>query len=233
MTDVSTPENLALDLTQSNKDDVVALDDSDVRTFLQANPDFFLRNGDLLEKLAVPHATRGSVSLVDVQSDQLKKRVRQLSQKLNQLISVAKQNEKIYRVYVALNLKLMQCKNFADVQNTLEEVMLEQLNLASVHIKPFSGALALPELQQRLFIEKRFRSGKFFFGRLGQHEKQLLFADDVAESAALVLIGDDKPIAILAVGSKDAGHFAPNMDTLLLRQLQQMLNILLGDFLEY
>ena len=237
MTDASMQDNLAVDFTQKTKENsnssIQYPSEEQVRKFLSATPDFFLRNLDLLEKLQVTHPLKGSVSLVEMQSEQLRKRINQLTKKLNQLINVAKQNEKIYRVYVSLNLKLMRCKSLDDVQQTLETVMQEELNLASVHIKPFKGPYALPELQQRLFIEKRFRNSAFFFGRLGQHEKQLMFADEIAESAALVLIGDDTPIAILAVGSKDPGHFAPSMDTLMLRQLQQMLYILLSEFFEY
>lgn len=233
MTDTSTPDNLARDLTEQSSMSVQSMNDEDVRAFLKQNPGFFIRNSDLLEKLQIMHGEKGSVSLVELQSEQLRKRIKLLTQKLNQLINVAKQNERIYRVYVALNLKLMKCKSVEDVTNTLEEVMLQELNLSSVHLVPFKGPHALPELQQRLFMEKRFRTGAYFFGRLSQHEKQLLFKDDLAESVALVLVGEPNALAILAVGSKDAGHFTPNMDTLMLRQLQQMLAILLDDFLAY
>jgi uncharacterized protein YigA (DUF484 family) len=237
MTDASTPDNVAIDFSQkvneSSHKDVTTMSEIDVRNYLTTNPEFFQKHVDLLEKLKLSHPVKGSVSLVEMQSEQLRKRIKQLTQKLNQLISVAKQNEKIYRVYVALNLQLMACKTIEDVQSTLENVMIQELHLASVHVKPFKGPHALPELQQRLFIEKRFKNGPYFFGRLSQHEKQLIFAEEIAESVALVLIGEKTPLAILAVGSRDASHFAPSMDTLMLKQLQQMLCILLSDFYNY
>ncbi|MFC3095309.1 DUF484 family protein [Alteromonas sediminis] len=232
MKDVSRQSTLAVELSDVVVDDH-ALDSEVVREYLLQHPGFFVDNADLFEKISVPHSTKGSVSLVELQGEQLRKKIRHLSQKLNQLIAVAKQNEKIYRVYVSLNLKLMKCKSVSDVQATLEEVMLEHLHLASVKLLPFKGAMALPELQQRLFIEKRFKSSPFFFGRLSQHERQLVFKDEVAESVALVLIGDETLLGMLAAGSADAGHFGPNMDTLLLRQLQQMLTILLSEFFSY
>lgn len=232
MKDVSRQSTLAVELTEV-VGDRTTLDSETVRDYLLKNPGFFVDNADLFEKIAVPHTNKGSVSLVELQGEQLRKKIRHLSQKLNQLIAVAKQNEKIYRVYVSLNLKLMKCKSVQDVQETLEDVMLEHLHLSSVKLIPFKGAMALPELQQRLFVEKRFKSSPFFFGRLSQHEKQLTFKDDIAESVALVLIGEDSPLGMLAAGSADAGHFGPNMDTLLLRQLQQMLTILLSEFFDY
>jgi uncharacterized protein YigA (DUF484 family) len=209
------------------------IDAEQVAAYLLENPDFFSRFPQIVEKISIPHAHKGSVSLVELQSEQLRKKVRSLSYKLNQLISIAKQNEAIYRVYADLNLRILKCTNLDDLKFILEEVIQENLQLASVTLKPFKGAHALPEIQQRLFIEKRFKRHKFFFGRLSEHERKLLFAEQEANSVALLLIGDLGELGILAIGSKDPGHFNPDMDTLLITQLQQFLGILLPKLLTY
>ena len=209
------------------------IDAEQVAAYLLENPDFFSQFPQVVEKIIIPHAHKGSVSLVELQSEQLRKKVRSLSHKLNQLISIAKQNEAIYRVYADLNLRILKSTNIDDLTFILEEVIQENLQLASVTLKPFKGAHALPEIQQRLFIEKRFKRDKFFFGRLSDHERKLLFADQEANSVALLLIGDLGELGILAIGSKDPGHFNPDMDTLLITQLQQFLGILLPKMLTY
>lgn len=209
------------------------IDAEQVAAYLLENPEFFTQFPQVIEKISIPHAHKGSVSLVELQSEQLRKKVRSLSHKLNQLISIAKQNEAIYRVYADLNLRILKCTNLDDLKFILEEVIQENLQLASVTLKPFKGAHALPEIQQRLFIEKRFKRHKFFFGRLSEHERKLLFADQEANSVALLLIGDLGEFGILAIGSKDPGHFNPEMDTLLITQLQQFLGILLPKLLTY
>jgi uncharacterized protein YigA (DUF484 family) len=208
-------------------------DAEQVAAYLLENPEFFNQFPQIIEQMSIPHAHKGSVSLVELQSEQLRKKVRSLSHKLNQLISIAKQNEAIYRVYADLNLRILKSTNFDDLTFILEEVIQENLQLASVTLKPFKGAHALPEIQQRLFIEKRFKKEQFFFGRLSDHERKLLFADQEANSAALLLIGDSGELGILAIGSKDPGHFNPDMDTLLITQLQQFLGILLPKMLTY
>jgi uncharacterized protein YigA (DUF484 family) len=208
-------------------------DAEQVAAYLLENPDFFNQFPQIIEQMSIPHAHKGSVSLVELQSEQLRKKVRSLSHKLNQLISIAKQNEAIYRVYADLNLRILKSTNFDDLTFILEEVIQENLQLASVTLKPFKGAHALPEIQQRLFIEKRFKKEQFFFGRLSDHERKLLFADQEANSAALLLIGDSGELGILAIGSKDPGHFNPDMDTLLITQLQQFLGVLLPKMLTY
>lgn len=213
--------------------DDAAVRAEDVRAYLLNNPEFFAHYPELLEKLVIPHEQHGSVSLVEKQSEILRNKVRQLSRKIHQLIAIAKQNERIYRVYVDLNIRLWQCKDFADIQTTLEQVMLQQLKLSAVSIKPFSGPFAISEIHQRLFVEKHFKNKMFYFGRLSAHEKQLLFDEQPAESVVLVRLGTEDDLGILAVGSNDPGHFNPDMDTLLLTQLQQFLNILLPDLVGY
>ncbi|GGW84241.1 DUF484 family protein [Alteromonas halophila] len=231
MSDISGQSQATVPLNP--RDDSETIEAHDVRQFLLANPDFFTDHADLLEQLVIPHGLRGSVSLVELQSEQLRKKVRQLTYKLSQLISVAKQNEKIYRVYTDLNVQLLRCESVAEVQYTLEEVLQERLQLSSAVIKSFRGPHAVSELQRRLFTEKRFKTDTFFFGRLSQHEKQLLFDDVTAESVALILLGDNKDLGILAICSDDASHFTPDMDTLLLKQLQQVLNIILPPLMGY
>lgn len=213
--------------------DTSELSSADVRRFLLENPEFFAQHPDLLEKIKLPHEHKGSVSLVEIQSEQLRQKVRQLNFKLNQLVSIAKQNEKIYRVYTDLNVQLLRCESVAEVQFTLEDVLQERLQLSSAVIKSFKGPHAIPELQQRLFTEKRFKNTNFFFGRLSQHERQLLFGESPAESVALMLLGDNRELGILGISSSDASHFTPDMDTLLLQQLQQVLNIILPEMMGY
>ncbi len=204
-----------------------------VGQFLVENPDFFIQHPSILEGLQIPHAQKGSVSLVELQSEQMRKKVRLLNYKLSQLISIAKQNEKIYRAYADLNLSILKCRDISEILLKLQETLQEELSLASVELKMFKGANALPELQKRLFMEKRFKQTPYFFGRLSKHEKQLMFGDQIAESTALILLGDNNDLGILAVGSHSADHFTPDMDTLLLNQLREVLNVVLPEKLRY
>lgn len=222
--------NIKID-TDFAEDEVLSA--SDIPAYLLAHPEFFVKNAHLLENLEVPHAHKGSVSLVELQSEQLRKKVRLLNYKLSQLISIAKQNEQIYRVYADLNLRILACTTLEELEYVLTEVMQERLQLESVVIKPFVGAHAFPEIQRRLFVEKRFKLDKFFFGRLSEHERKLLFPEQQANSVALLLLGDSGELGMLAISSKDSSHFNPEMDTLLITQLQQFLSILFPKLMGY
>lgn len=232
MSEMSTQTKITNDIIDEFSQDY-ELSEQDVVQYLRDNPQFFVDNPDLLDKLDIPHQQKGSVSLVELQAEQLRKKNRALGHKLTQLISIAKQNEEIYRIYADLNIRLLACRFFSEVQDVLEEVMQQKLKLSAVTLRPFSGAHALPEIQRKLFIEKRFKQECFFFGRLSQHEKQLLFPEQKVESVALMLLGDKGELGIFAVGSRDPGHFNPDMDTLLITQLQQFLNVMLPNLAGY
>jgi uncharacterized protein YigA (DUF484 family) len=121
-----------------------AVTEAEVREYILNNKDFFVKNPDVAERVQVPHKQKGTVSLVELQGSQLRKKVRQLSFKLSQLISIAKQNERIYRVYADLNMRLLRCTDFAEMQYTIEETLQDELDMSAATIKPFKGLFALP-----------------------------------------------------------------------------------------
>lgn len=203
------------------------LDAIQVKDFLLANPDFFNRFPLLAEQIQISHQKRGAVSLVELQSEQLREKVTELQDKINQLMSVAQQNERIYRLYAELNLRLYQCNSVEAMLDTLQQSIEQQFDLAAVNLKTHSVNESLPEEWQE-FKGKRFKEKHFFFGRLTQAENKLLFGGAEVESVALMLLGDKGELGILAIASNEPDHFSPEMDTLLIAQLQQLMTLLVS-----
>lgn len=218
-------ENLDMDVNQS--------EEQAVSEYLLKNPDFFLRHGKLLEQLRLPHEQRGSVSLVEYQSEKLRKRIRVLQRQLSDLMDVAKENERLFRIYANLQLKLFECKDATDIQICLETTVQDELGLDAVVLKPASGVNALPELQHAYFREKRFKRDHFYFGRLLKHESQTLFGEDEVKSVAMVEVGAHPHSGILAIGSANEDHFHPGMDTLFIDQLRKILSLLLPMIMDF
>lgn len=208
-----------------------AVDDASVAAYLRTHNTFFQHYPDILAQLDIPHEQKGSVSLVELQTEQLRSKVARLQSEIGELVSVAKHNEQIYRIYADLNLKLCRCLDVAEVQQTLERCLLEQLQLSAISLNFFDVEGGLSEFEQKQLQEKRFKNEGFYFGRLSLNEGQMLFCCEV-ESVALVKLGEEGELGILAIASDDAGHFFPDMDTLLLSQLQQCLNMLLPSMLD-
>lgn len=228
-----------------NQGQAPELDSVQVKDYLLANPDFFQQYPILLEQLRIPHQKRGTVSLVELQSQQMREKLTLLQEQINQLMSVAQQNERIYRLYAELNLALCKCSSIEELLNTLQGCIKQQFALSAVSLKIFSNSekhLDNPWMQMQ---QKRLASSHFFFGRLTQSELDTLFAgtlneQEAVESVALMSIGETSatldsqsntcPLGMMAFGSAAPEHFSPEMDTLLITQLQQLMTLLVEKF---
>jgi len=195
-----------------------------VKDYLLSSPEFFARYPLLSEQLRIPHQKKGSVSLVELQAEQLRDKVSELQTKLTELMSVARQNETIYRIYADLHLKLFHCRSLADIRQALTDTFSDELQLSGVALHLFEDSAESP---YQGLLDKRLNNKLFFFGRLNLDENQLLFAQKQPRSVVLMRLKHQQEIGLLAIGSDDEGHFNPDMDTLLITQLQQFLSLLL------
>lgn len=221
--------DLTLETPELAQSDLSELTPQTVADYLSTNPDFFLNYPEVLAQLHVHHQNKGVVSLTQLQSEQYRDKIKLQKRQLEKLIATAKRNETIYSTYAKLNLAIMQCEKFEALEQVLKTQLCDELGLSHAHIYPFASerlpkASIMSELQQRSLIDKKLHRCDYYFGRLGNNEKQLLFPDELAESVALMSIGDNKPIAILAIASGNPLHFTPDMDTTLLSYLRDFLS---------
>jgi hypothetical protein len=227
--DTSASVQLAAETQLEQSETLTKLSSEGVSDYLREHPDFFLNYPDVLAELHVHHQSRGVVSLTQLQSEQYRDKIKSLQKQLEKLLSNAKRNETIYHTYAKLNLAIVQCGSFEQLEQVLCNDLCSSLDLTHAHLYPFMSDKIptdklMPEIQQRSLVEKKLNRSDYYFGRLGLNEKQLLFPGEVAESVALMTIGQTKPIALLAIASDNALHFAPDMDTTLLSYLRDFLS---------
>ena len=73
-----------------------AIEEDAVANYLATHPDFFLRHGDLLAELDLPHDNRGgTVSLIERQMSVLRDNNRRLDRQMRELVSVARANHEL------------------------------------------------------------------------------------------------------------------------------------------
>lgn len=214
------------------------LDDQVIAEYLQENPDFFDRHSALLGQLNLNHQQAGSVSLVERQQRMLRNKVAQLEEEITELMGNARRNEMIFRGYSALYIDVLQCKTLHELLSCLQKTFTEQLALPELSLKLFDNNVALPDScrfaadTHKQLLSKRFADTSIYLGRLTQEEQRLLFPDKPVESVALVLLGRNQELGMLAFGSADPSHFDPDMDFLLISQLQALLSMVLPAMLE-
>lgn len=212
-------------------DEDIQLSPQQVRKYLLANPEFFAHYPNLVNDIEIPHQAKGAVSLVELRSEQLRERVQELQSQIGQILNMAKQNERIYRLYAELNLRLFQCNSLPAMREVLQTSIVEEFDLAAVALHLFNDSDALNASCQPL-IKKRFKNEFFFFGRMTQEENRILFSEEAVQSVALMLLGEKGELGMLAIASREADHFTPEMDTLLIAQLQQLLTLLVSKVMQ-
>ena len=91
-----------------------------VAEYLIDNPDFFVENPEVLPELKLPNLHPGTVSLVELQTDQLRQQLHQQRQELAQLISHADHNEQLFQIFASLMQSLYVCKSINEVEEALQ-----------------------------------------------------------------------------------------------------------------
>lgn len=223
-------------MSQTNLDSFM-LDDELVAEYLMQHPDFFNRFPQLPCQLKISHAQRGSVSLVELSQQRLREKVAELESEITDLMSVARRNEQIYRVYVGMLPQLLRCYTFAELQLCLYRALVEQLGLSGISIRLNRAHVDVAKELQDYSLSgeqvenlrvTRLSHAEHYFGRLTHGEKELLFDEpEQAASVALVPLGEQARIGLFAASSRDSDHYVAGMDSLLLGKVCEVIATLL------
>ncbi|MBC8947608.1 hypothetical protein BDE27_2723 [Xenorhabdus ehlersii] len=231
----------------SEKDDPLhsgnRLDDQTVVDYLLNNPDFFIRNANMVDKIRVPHPVRECVSLMEWHMNRQRKRICYLEDDLNHLIEQAKQNEVLFSSLLQLLSDLSGAKSLQDFLSCLTS-WSKTLGLSNSYIRLFSdkwhlGApLNVPELAiSRQAFEsvriKRFGEKNHYLGRLHGPEILLLMPQALhVGSVAISLLGSRGELGMVIFNSHDKQHYHEGMGTDILAHLAKLLPGLLSRWIE-
>ena len=196
-----------------------------VAKYLRQNPEFLEREPALLKDLELSHSSGPAISLIERQVQYLRSENEALQQKLNNLIQVASDNEKLMSRMHELTLELMVMQSLPLFFDRLTEALMSEFNADILNITLFDidvdAAPKTPifrtnrddaEIQQ---FHEQLEKGVSVCGRLNRNKRDHLFATRAqwVQSTALVPLGDD---GLLAIGSSDPARFYPGMGTLFL-----------------
>lgn len=209
--------------------EATTLPEESVADYLQQNPDFFERHGALLAKLKLPHG-RGAatVSLVERQVSVLREKNEKLESRLRELIEVARDNDVLAGKIHRLACRLLRARSAPALIDALEGSLREDFGasewllllatgpqssfaqVSSRHLRLIDAAA--PELKM---FEALFESGRPRCGQIRDSQRDYLFGAGTIEigSAALVPLGSQPILGLLAIGSPDTERFHPTMST--------------------
>lgn len=194
----------------------------DVAKYLQENPQFFEEHAEMLAQIDLPHPHGGrTISLSERQLLTLRERVRELEKKLHELLEIAREND-------ALQLKLHQftCTLIGASDSTALKASTAQ-NLRDIFAVPHV-ALRLwqdeaPSTEVRDFADQHSQP---VCTHHAVHDTLPWFADaaeHLRSFAYLPLRHGDTTIGLLVLASEDKQRFYPEMGTLFLQRIAELL----------
>ena len=213
------------------------VDEGAVALYLQQNNDFFERHPHLLARLRLQHPRNGTtISLIERQVEVLREKYQTLEQKLAEFVRVARANnvlaEKIHRFTRRL-LASDRLRMLAEVETSLREdfdavhavlVLPEHVNADETASPRFVRRVSEQDAVYRSF-DTLFELGKPRCGQIRDSQLEFLFGSEAENigSVALIPLGRQPPMGLLALGSVDRDRFHPGMSTEFLLRMSELI----------
>lgn len=215
------------------------LDESEVAAYLQANPDFFTRQPQVLQTLRLPDARNagGTISLIERQVEVLRDRNRHLEARLAELMETGRANDALAEKIHRYARRMIAARGAVAAVQALETSLREDFDLRQAVLVLFRDDAGLRALESQFLrlvpreapelktFDSLFAGGKPRCGQVRDAQRDFLFGAGAVNvgSAALVPLGPQGSLGILALASADAARFNPSMSTEYLARIGEML----------
>lgn len=199
-----------------------------VAAYLLAHPRFLEEHPDVLAALELPHDSGAAVSLVERQLRILREQSNRYRRQLEELVSVARENDTLSRRLHRLILALIDAREFDEVADALQDELRDQFRADAVELKLFSvndlenhAAEPGPALFRNFMAQ-----GRPSCGPLDGPQLEYLFGSQAGEtgSAALIPLHTPGLAGVLAIGSRDRERFHPGKSVDFLRRLGEVVS---------
>jgi hypothetical protein len=220
------------------------VDEEAVGDYLRRHPDFFENHPQLLGDMRLPHHAGGAVSLVERQVTALRDLNKQYKKQLDDLIQIARDNERLNQQLHELTLHLMECADFDGLAALILNRLRRDYGADAVSLHLLSPPREARWAGRAEFVQdvdgfrgpfqRLLSSGRPFCGRLKDEQFAALFNAQAGQiSSAVVLpLGCEGNVGLLAIGSLDAKRFQPNADTAFLQRMAQIIAAAVGHHLQ-
>ena len=217
----------------------MALNADQVAEFLRQNPGFFENHVDILMNLQVPHPHGGrAVSISERQLIAVREKAKLLEEKLRELIQFGEENDALGEKVHRLACRLMDAPSLDASLDTLYLDFLDHFAVPHVAVRLWNVAEENPETKEfapvaaemREFVDRMTAP---YCGHHAVYESQSWFgeaAPHVKSFALVQLRNDGVPFGVVALASEDPKRFYPEMGTLYLARIGELVSHALWRF---
>lgn len=195
-----------------------------VQEYLILHPDFLSNNPEVLHSLEIIHETGGAVSLIQKQVETLRASNSNTTSSLLSLLSVAKNNEEIFKNTQQLIINLIGSKDISEIIEKVELAFVKNFNANKCYLLFFKDETQLPKGRYRDMkkshdiIKDLYDGRNIYCGPCSSTESDFIFGkkSKMVECVLIPLLNPECP-GVIALGSDSEGKYDAQKDTLFLK----------------
>lgn len=205
----------------------------DVAAYLKEHPEFFEQYAEVVADVFIPHPHGGrAISISERQILTLRERGKQLESKLSEMIQFGEENDVIGEKVHRLALALIGARGAAALRHAVDFNLREDFSVPHVALK-----LWHPAADDGVSEATRTFAASLTHphcGPLAMADTAAFFGEaaPLLKSYAYVALGGSGSFGLLALASEDAQRFYPEMGTLYLTRIGELISACLRRELE-
>ncbi len=200
------------------------MNSEDVAAYLKEHPEFFEQYAEMMSEMHIPHPHGGrTIPISERQILTLREKSKQLEGKLREIIQFGEDNDAIGEKMHRITLALLGAKDIAAAVHAAEFNLREDFSVPHVVLRVWRGADDLPAFQATSDATRAFAAGLAHPHCCAQAaaDTAQLFGESapLLKSFAYIGLRDSDAFGLLALASEDPHRFYPEMGTIFLSRL--------------
>jgi uncharacterized protein len=206
-----------------------------VATYLQEHPEFFELYADTLAEIYIPHPHGGrAIPISERQILTLRERGKQLEAKLREVIRYGEENDAIGEKVHRLTLALLGARGLESLVNAIGFNLREDFAVPHVALRVWrkNGEPYAPDLEKAAAATREHAAklaGPYCGSHVPAESVSDLFGDAAQQlkSFSFIPLCAAETFGVLALASEDAQRFYPEMGTVYLKRIGEMVSVAL------
>ena len=218
-----------------NTDKKNKVSNKEIAEYLILNPNFFKENPEVLNSIEIIHESGAAVSLIQKQVELLRSNYNSTTDKLMELLGIAKNNEDIFILTKELILSLIDASNIEEIVALIEKSFVADFGAKKSKVLFFTeSSKNLPKgrvknpAEARNILGNLLKPGKIFCGEVNKEVAKFIFNRKTSvKEMALVPLNSSSLLGLIALGSDQPGKYSDNKDTLFLDFIAEVVSKLI------
>lgn len=207
----------------------------EIAEYLILNPNFFKENPEVLNSIEIIHESGAAVSLIQKQVELLRSNYNSTTDKLMELLGIAKNNEDIFILTKELILSLINASSIEEIVALIEKSFVADFGAKKSKVLFFTeSSKNLPKgrvknpAEARNILGNLLKPGKIFCGEVNKKVAKFIFNQKTSvKEMALVPLNSSSLLGLIALGSDQPGKYSDNKDTLFLDFIAEVVSKLI------